>query len=225
MAFNFIVSISIFIIVVLLILLVAFPNEKEKSKRKREKLIENTGQKDWEEVVSKLEKHIQTLKLEIEKAKSESFKTQRSLALEKEKCEKLQEKLFREKDWLSKEEDSADKKTREIRDLKQNLIKLQTDFDNEFALRLRLEQQLKDVKGECEALNNEKRDAALKLKKAEAEAEYFKKESAQLKKANVELKKESNEVQWVAKSEYEKLERLLREKEKELERVSRNPGS
>ena len=141
---------------------------------------------------------------------------------EREKNTRLQEKLSQEKSWMAKEEESIEKKGSEIRELKDSLLKTQQDFDNEYALRLRLEKQLKDAKSDFDALQNEKREFMIQSKQFEGEVECLKKELAQQKKINAEIKKENDEAQWVAKSEFDRIEKLLKEKEKELERISRD---
>ena len=115
-----------------------------------------------------------------------------------------------------------EKKIQEARQLKENLTKVENELDGEYALRLKSERELKEMSQSFESLEKERRDVAAKLLKAEAEAESFRKALSEQKKINAELAKKNEETGWVAKAEYEKLERLLKEKEKEIERLARN---
>ena len=52
-----------------------------------------------------------------------------------------------------------------------------------------------------------------------AKLENNQKEITSLRKENMELSKRKEDASWVAKSEYERVEKLLREKEKEMEKL------
>ena len=220
---NLLISIAAFIVVTLLILFFAFPGGTEKAKRKKVKPKEPLPQADkTEDITLKFEKHIHSLHMELEKLRSEQRNTLKELAREKAKSTKLQEKVLQEKGWFEKEKDSIDKKTEEVHQLKEGLVKAEAEFDNEYSLRLRFERELKEVRQQLEGLEKDRRDLYSRLTRAEAGLESYKKESADLKRLNAEISKKNDETAWVAKAEYEKLEKLLVEKEKEFERLRRN---
>ena len=217
--------IGIFILAALAIIYFFFPDQPVSfRKRKKEPRPVPADNKNWEEANRKLEKHIFSLRGEIEKLKLSERNLSRDVAVEKEKNTRLQEKLFQEKKWLDKEKDSMEKSAGELKSLKENLIKVQNDQEKEHSLNLKYEREIKDLKKGLEDLEKERRDTAAKLMQAESELTVYKKELAEQKRLNQELKKETNEVQWIARSEYEKIEKLLKEKEKELQNIKRLPS-
>ena len=220
-AFNIIVSICVFVFVALLIIYIAFPNETTRRRRRKEKPSEDPG-KDWETVSLKLEKHILTLRAEIEKLQAEQRRSQRELVGEKEKNARLLEKLSQEKEWLLKEQQSMDKKDHEMRTLKQNQLKIEADLENDHSQKLRLESQARETKQELDNLTKEKREMSLKIMRLESELENYKQELLKQNKINMALKKEDAEANWVAKTEYERLEKLLKEKEVEVTKLRRS---
>ena len=54
-----------------------------------------------------------------------------------------------------------------------------------------------------------------------AQLENLRKEVSDLRKENMDLARKKDDATWIAKSEYERIEKLLKEKEKELERMKR----
>lgn len=218
---NTVILVAICILGVFLMMVVMSP-EKTTQKKKSPEPNKDLQPKDWEALVLKLEKHIHSLRAEIESLKAQERKNLKELALEKDKSAQLQEKLSKEKEWLAKEEESLDKKDREMNELKQNLMKGENDFEREYSAKLRTEQQLKDLKVDQESLTKDNREQSLKIMRLESELDAYKKELSKLKKANEELSKKNDETQWVAKAQYDKLAQKLQEKEKEIERLSRD---
>ena len=221
---NVIVIIIIGILGLFLVALLLMPSEP---KRKGQPHNESQNPsdlrlKEWEALPQKQEKHIHSLRAEIETLKAQERKTQKVLAVEKEKNAKLQEKVAKEKEWLVKEEESLGRKDKEVLELKQNLTKVENDFEREYSAKLKLEQQLKDLRSDHDSLTKESREQSLKIMRLEGELDLYKKELAKLKKLNEELSKKSDETQWIAKTEFDKLTLKLKEKEKEIERLSRD---
>lgn len=220
---NIFISVCVFITVTLIVLIFVFPNEAGRRKRKMKKAgdPEEAGRKDWEEAAIKLEKHVYTLRQEVERLNQECQKNLRELALEKAKNTKLQEKILQEKQWIDKEQGAVDKITKENSGLRKNLVKAEQEKEKEYFLKLKLEQELKEIKQAFEDLNGLKKELSSKLLKTEANMNYYKEEFAKQKKISDDLLKQNEEISWVSKTEYEKIEKLLREKEKELERIQR----
>lgn len=212
-SFHLILWICVFVIVAILMISAMSPNTVAQKRRKKELPREQEG-KDWEQVAVKLEKHILSLRAELEKQKNQEKRILKELDFEKDKNIKLQEKLQQEKEWLTKEQESITKWDHEARELKQNLLKAQDDLEKEHFTMLKLEQQLKEMKQDLEAVSKEKRELSLKMMKLESELEYYRKELAQQKKINQELTKENDEANWVAKSEYDRVVKLLQERER-----------
>lgn len=208
-------------ILVLLIVIFLLPAEKG-SKPKRPKKEEPTEkEKELEAKILRLEKHIQTLKTEIEALQNQQRAKEKELAAEQGKNRHLQEKLAQEKSWREKEQETIDKRSREMIQFKQEHLKLEKDFEGEHSLRLRLEHESKDLKRDLDQVNAERRALSTKVLGLESSLGEHKKELEELKKLNAKLKEKNEAVMWVAKSEYDKLGSLLKEKEKELERLQR----
>ncbi len=178
--------------------------------------------KEWETVTQRLEKHIHSLRAEIEAFKARERKMLKDLAVERDKSAKLQEKVSKEKEWLEKEEESLSKKDNELRDLKGTLVKIENDLEREFSAKLKAEQQLKELTADHDSLNKESREQSVKIMRLESEVDAYKKELSKLKKANEELSKKNDATQWIAKAEFDKLTLKIQEKEKEIERLSRD---
>ncbi len=224
-AFNIILLSSVFVIVALLIFILAFPQEASRIKRKKEKPQEpKIDNSQWEEKIAKLEKHIATLKAEMEALRAQEAKALKEFTLEKEKVAGLEEKLSKEKEWLNKEEEAIGKRDKDILDLKNRLLKSEGDFEREYSTRLRQDQQLKEFKASQDESNQEKRNLALKVAQLEAELKAYKDELAKQKNINAELAKKNDETAWVAKAEYDRVAKLLQEKEHEITRISKNNG-
>lgn len=216
---NLIIIIGLFAIVGFLILLFALSDDSAKTKKRKRDDIPTPDSQKWEEVISKLEKYIYSLKNELEGLKTEQKKYLRDLAVEKARNERLQEKLKQENEWLAKEKVTMEKKDEEIRDFKIRVVKLEQEREHEYAARLQTERQLKDLKGDCDTLIKEKRELSFKAMTLEADLDVHKKELARFKKINKELSRESDEADWVSKAEYERLEKTLQDKERELKKI------
>ncbi len=221
--FNIILLIGAFLAVGIFVLAFLLPNETMTQRRKKERTAEaiNPEDKKWQDTAYKMEKHINALHMDIEKFKATERRLQKELALEKSRATKLQGRVLQEKQWLSKDEESLEKKDHDIHDLKNALLKAQNDVELEHAASLRFEQQLKELKADFEVLKKETFDANVKAQRLEVETAAFKKDMFRYRKEYEDLKRKNEETDWVAKPEYERVVKDLREKAKELERVSR----
>ena len=100
-------------------------------------------------------------------------------------------------------------------------MKLEQSVEEEHAGRLRAEHELREVKSEFEAVNIERRSLSAKVQMYETTLEQYKNELTELKRTNAKLKEKNEAVTWIAKPEYDRIEALLKEKEKEIERIKR----
>ena len=177
--------------------------------------------KDWEETALRLEKRGHALKEEAGLLEKKEKDLEYQLTVEKVKVKKLQEKLSQEREWHQKEQGAMDGKGKEFARVKEELNKVQENFSHEHMENLRQKGDIQELKQQIESLNGQRRSAESEGAQVKARLENQRKELAQLKAENMELKKKKEDTVWVAKSDYERLERSLREKEKELERVLR----
>ena len=216
-----IMAVTIFFTAIILGILFIVPANSKKSRRKEKKALEPEEEKQWESVVDHLEKHIVTLRHQIAEQEKKQKIFEKDLAVEKAKNRHLQEKLAQEKGWREKEHTGIEKSQQDINQTKNDLLKAQREFGEEHSLRLRLDRQVAELKWDMDSLNNEKRALTAQVMSLEANLEHYKKELAELKKSHAKLTKETSEVSWVAKAEFDKLEILYKGKEKELERLKR----
>ena len=195
---------------------------EEKTKRKKKKPEEMAQEsKDWPLIVQRLEKHSETLKKEIEGLEKVIRGKDKDLGVEKLKNSQLQAKLAQEKSWREKEQGSIDKRNEDAHQFKGELLKAEKIVEEEHSLRLRLERELTEAKREVDSLSENKRLISSKLQQIENSLDQYMKEVVELRRTNAQLKKKNEDTTWISKVEYDKLEKLFKEKEKELERLKR----
>jgi len=218
---NFIAGIGIIFIVISLGVLFLMPGGKKPKKRRKKDPTENQQQKDWKQAAVRLEKHTYSLRGKLASFEKKEKAWEKQLMVEKARNEKLQEKLSRERGWHEKEQRTLDKRGEEFQELKTELLKVQENFGKEHALNLRLQRELESLKRENDSGNDQRRALESENAQCKAKMQNYRMEIAHLKKENAELTKKKEDTSWVAKSDYAKLEKLLQEKEKELERIKR----
>ena len=218
--FNLLVALGVFLAVVLLIILSFYPSGERKKKRQRNpEELENI--KDWEAACHRLEKYIVNLKNDIATLQKTEKANLKELEQEKTKYNKLAERLTQEKGWREKEQSSFSKINNETEQLKRELIAAEQNLEKKHGHTLKIERDLKDTKFELEKIVIEKRSLVTQVATLETSLKQFRGELLELKKANAELVKKSDESNWVAQAEYDRVSKLLKEKDKELQRVLR----
>ena len=219
---NIIIGVGIFFILVLLVVLFLTPTDKKKEKKKKKVEEGNPEQeKIFQETIARLEKHVESLRHQIQNLEKNDKLKDKQLAIETAKANKFQEKLSQERDWHNKEQEGLDKKTNEIDKLSEDLGKLQENFSKEHATLLRYEREMKELKEKNDVMNDQRRSAESESAQLKAKVENCLKEIRELKKENAELSKKKEDAQWIAKSEYDQVVKRLKEREKELEVIKR----
>ncbi len=226
--FNLILLGLIIIVFVVLVALFILPSKsgekKDKKKEKQEPAIPQNDprSKDWQEVAHRLEKHVHNLRNEVARYKHHEEVYQKQLDQLKGLNEKLKEKLKHHEEWLAKEQAAREKVNKEYQDAKTGLLKAESDREQEYHNRVRMERDFDELKREVDGLKENKRDLSLKVTELEVQLKGYKEEYTKQKKLNEELIKKGEEMSWVSQAEYEKLEKLLAQKEKEIERIQRD---
>jgi hypothetical protein len=220
---DLIILFSIFCVIVFVVFAYFFPVEDAR-KRKKKKLEEPREEmpkeeKQWQEAAVRLKEHVIKHQKEIDGLEKEIQKLKEKLRDEEQKGQKFEEKLKREKQWLSEQEASMERRTKEMRQVKMDLTKAQTDREREYSLRLSADRERKELQDDLGKLTKEKNDLLLKVTNLEFTLRTQKEELVDLRKANAILQKKKDEEQWIAKSEFDKLEKQLKEKEKELQKL------
>ena len=220
----FIAISGIIMILILLGVLFLIPTKTKKEKKAKNKQVTaNPLEEELRTKIARLEKHIQSLHEEIQSFQNAAKDQEKNLIVEQAKVKKLQEKLSQEREWHQKEQSAIDKKGSEFLQLKQELLKLQELFSSEHAANLRFAHEVQELKRDNDSLNGQRRAMESEMAQVKARMENQRVENTRLKQENTELQKKKEDVNWIAKSEYDRVSRLLKEKEKELERISGKP--
>lgn len=218
MSFDLFAVAAVILILLLAGVLYLLPSEKM-SKKKWKRLVEKAGedtQKDWREACLKMEKHIHALRGQIEQGKVREKNFEKEVLIQKTKNKKMQEKLSQERGWQEKELTEVEKRTDAMVRLRQDLQTAEQDLHKEHGDRLRLERELKEIKESLATANNVQRSLETQIAKGQAQAENDRKEIMNLRVDNAKLSKQHDEVTWIAKSEYVKLEKQLRQIEQDF---------
>ncbi len=215
---SLVLGAGIILVVVLLGILFVVPSDKNKKKKsKRQIQQEQDSQKtDWAEVVLKLEKHIVSLRAEISTLKQGDKDSQKKILIEQEKGVRLQEKLLQERGWKKKEEEDAQRRKSELIHQQEHLKSLERNLEHEHIERLRLEKSMKASQQALEEQSEKRRILEMELQTTKATSDRYRQEINDLKAINAKLSKQHEDTTWIAKSEYVKIEKALKEKEKEL---------
>ncbi len=204
------------------------PAKKKKEKERRPELIPDPAivakQKDWESIAHRWEKQNNGLLGDIEKLKGEQKKILQDLEAQKVQNKELVDKLSLEKSWREKEQVTLEKFKHHEKDFKDQIYRTEQEVEKEHSNRIRLERELQDLKIKHDEVSEEKRQATVKAMSLETSLNVANKELKELRAANAELSRRKEDVQWVAKSEFDSLKLLLQSKEQELARLKTTAG-
>ena len=221
--FNVFAIIGVVLVLILLGVLFLIPSDKKKlQSKKSQRPKAEEEHKDWQAVSIKLEKHIHTLRHEIDEGERQRRTLEHELTIQKEKYVKLQEKLSQERGWQEKEHQDVDKKNKEILRIKEELKKLEENIEKEHRQRLEYERQFKDIKFEFVNLDEVKRSLEKELIILQGQAEGARKEIVELRASNQKFFQKQDDAAWVAKTDYVKLEKRLEDALKEVERLRKS---
>ena len=222
------------VFVALAIVIYMLPSDAAvKSKKKKEKerktlaALEPAGvdnSKDWRSIAERWEKNNQSLLGEIEKMKMDQKRAQQTVEEYKSGSKDLVEKLALEKSWREKEQETIEKFKLHEKGLKDQIFRTESDLEKEHSNRLRLERELQDVKIKYEQLVEEKRQLSIKSSSQQTTLESNAKELRELKSEISSLQVKREDIQWVAKSEFDELKKAFAAKEQELSRLKQAHG-
>ncbi len=217
---NQVVTVGIVLILVLLLVIFFIPSEERRRKNKKERGVQ-PDTKDWKKAALSLEKLIQQLKRQIADLDRKNKALDKRATMEKYINKKLQEKLAKEKDWHRKNESNIDQNAQEVQALKAEIMNVQENSAKEHLEKLKLRQDFQELESRLSDVNAQRRTAEAENIQLTTKNDQYRQEIAQLKKDKAELTKKTDDVTWIAKSEYIKLEKMLKEKEVELQRLIR----
>jgi len=180
--------------------------------------------KDWKAIAERWEKHNQSLLGEIEKMKMDQKRNQQSVDERKSETKDLVEKLALEKSWREKEQETLEKFKAHEKSFKDQISRTENDLEKEHSNRLRLERELQEIKIKYEQIVEEKRQLFIKASSQQTTLDANARELRELKSANAELKEKREDIQWVAKSEFDELKKAFAAKEQEIARLKQSNG-
>ncbi|MBI3314844.1 MAG: hypothetical protein HYZ86_02725 [Candidatus Omnitrophica bacterium] len=221
-----IVAISFAVLVGVVLAIYAIPLDTRASRKKERRpgpLQENPKDKEWQAIAQRWEKHNLGLQGDIEKVKMEQKKALQDMEGQKARNQELIEKLALEKGWREKEQGNLDKAKAHERRLKEQIFRTEGDLEKEHTARLHAERDHQELKVKTEALLEEKRLLSTKAMSLETTVEHLSKEIKDLKRSNENLSRKREDIQWVAKSEFEEVKKLLLAKEQEISRLKNAP--
>ncbi|MBF0511331.1 MAG: hypothetical protein HQL13_03285 [Candidatus Omnitrophica bacterium] len=175
--------------------------------------------KDWKSIAERWEKLNHNLQTDIENLRTDQAQLQKAVNQEKAVSRDLTEKLGLEKGWREKEQAGLEKFKAHEKALKDQVFRTESDLEKEHSNRLRLESQLQEIKIRHDQAIDEKRQLSIKASSQQTTIEAHAKEIRELKKENALLKEKREDIQWVAKSEFDDLKKVLAAKEAELARL------
>jgi chromosome segregation ATPase len=227
-----IIMMAFVVLVALAIMIYMLPSDPAvKAKKKKEKKAVLTPDpaavdtsKDWKSIAERWEKHNQSLQGEIEKMKMDQKRAQQLADERKAEACELAEKLALEKSWREKEQETFEKFKLHEKDLKDQIFRTERDLEKEHSNRLRLERELQDIKITHEQILEEKRLLSIHARSQQTTLESNAREIRELKSENARLKDKREDIQWVAKSEFDELKKAFAAKEQELTRLKQNHG-
>jgi len=220
---NTVLSIGIVLILILLAVIFLIPAEIAIRERRRKKG-QAEQQKDWEKIASHNERHVKSLRQEIEGNQNKIKDLEKRVEHLQAEKNKMDEKITQERGWRDKEKVDVDKKSQEINSLKKELHSLQETVTKEHSQYIKLDKLSQEQKKENSVLNDERRALDAQNAQLKNMIEQYRQEIADLKSQIIELSKKKEDTAWVAKSDYVKLEQKLKENEKILERIKRETG-
>ena len=184
------------------------------AKRKKEKKVPLlvVEEKDWKEIATRWEKKNNVLLGGVEKAAMTEKKLQKEIEGLKLQAKELLDKMALEKSWREKEEGNLGKSKSHEKGLKEQIAQTEKDLEREHSMRLQIERELQDIKIKFDQMQEEKRQATVNAASLSTTVKALQVEVKDLKRVNEQLKQKREDVQWVAKSEYDELLRKFNEK-------------
>lgn len=219
---DFLIGAAVLFIFLLICVIFLMPTDVKRQRKKRKLEGLSQEQKDWKNVSLKLENLVSKLRAEIEESQRQQVEFEKRILIEQEKYKKLHEKLSQERKWQQKEFEKTDKFGDEIKGLKQEIISAQESFASERSSTLKLKHKLDEIEKELREVNDRRREAEAENASFKTKNDDYKIQIASLTKENAELKKKHDNLEWVAKSEYDRVVKEFKEKQKEFERLYRD---
>jgi len=226
-----VIIISFVVLIALAIAIYLLPSETVRSKKKKEKktmVADHTAAvdttKDWKAIAERWEKQNQSLQGQIEKMKMDERSAGQQVDERRAEIKGLVEKLALEKSWREKEQISLERLKIHEKDFKDQIVRTESELEKEHSTRLRLEREGQELKIKYDQQSEEKRQLSIKAASQQTTLDANVRQIRELKSENAQLKEKREDIQWVAKSEFDELKKILQSREKDLERLKQSNG-
>ncbi len=180
--------------------------------------------KDWKAIAERWEKHNQSLQGQIEKMNMGQKNVGQQIDEYKVQIKDMGEKLALEKSWREKEQTSLEKLKAHEKDFQAQIFRTESELEKEHSHRMSLEREAQELKIKYDQIVEEKRQLSIKAASQQTTLDANAQEIKALKSENTQLKEKRADMQWVAKSEFDELKKLLQAKEKDLARLKESHG-
>jgi elongation factor G len=211
-----------FVVVILAMYALSLFDDAEAGAKKKKKQAQDYTEtesylKEKEQKIQGLQDEADSLKVELEKLKTEYTNTQNELEAEKKKQVDLKEELTRREQWVAKNEEYLNKVKEQGADIKNKFVEKERELQEEFTKNVNFNRQLREAGEKIQVLEKEGKE---KFEQIETLKHKVEKYTNEIKKANEiisELKRKDEASEFVSKTEFNKLNEEFTEMEKELE--------
>ncbi len=205
----------------ILVFVLQMPEMVEQRKKKKRSEAPAEPPKDWEAIAARAEKRVQSLEQSLRAIQNEIKDRDKRAEELTSSFNGLKKQLDQEKTWREKEEAAVEKEKKQERILQEELVRTRTALDQESTSRIKLENEHKEFRKTREEQSTQIRQLNTKGMDLDRRLNEALKELAFLRDENVELKRKKEDDQWVAKSDYKRLEALLKRARWEAEQFKR----
>lgn len=209
------IIVSLIVLIAVAVMIYTLPADAPGRSRKKKQRLEAameaakpvSPEKDWKTIAERWEKNNAALLGDIEKIKVRERDVLKNLEESRAQHREALDKLTLEKGWREKEQGNLEKARQHEKALKDQILRTEKDLEQQHSERLRLEREFQDLKIKHESLMEEKRAASTKALSLESTVTQLNGELKDLRRENNELKKKREDIQWVAKTEFDELQK------------------
>ncbi|MBF0121916.1 MAG: hypothetical protein HQL21_00740 [Candidatus Omnitrophica bacterium] len=205
---------------VLLFIVLQMPDAVQK-KRKKKNEPPPEPVKDWKTIAERVEKRLHATEQTLSGTLDELKGRDKKIAELNKSAGEMKKQFDQEKVWREKGEALVAKEKKQERLLQEELEKTRTDLNTESTQRIKQEYELKELRLAREELTSQVRKLSaqgMQLERAIIDALT---ENKKFKEENFELKKKKEGEEWIAKSDYRRLEGVLKRSRWEVEQFKK----
>ncbi len=189
-----------------------FVSKKKKQRPSCEPVVE----KDWKGTCERLEKKIAHLENEMRLLQNALRDKDKQISLLQQEKEAQERLVQQEKRWREKESVDGKKEKEREKELLADLNQTRESWQTQQALRIKFEQEARDLRTQKDALAIELQRVVNALEAKTKETNLLLKEIKDLKSQNAKLAHKKEADQWVAKADFIRLEKILKRERREL---------